>query len=172
MVANFTSLYATGLYSQIKISSPILSGTPTPLSYVKSYTLLALIWNIKIFLKQTRLIYSNQFRCHSDKNIKKWINEPKIFSYDRSTTIREESSEFTTRYVQGAFNKFPAFFCTGILNYRRLLKIQYLIAKHRMRWPTNFYDFRFKWTATEAIGIHSTIAWLSQLVNFKNAIWT
>ena len=37
-----------------------------------------------------------------------------------------------------------------------------------MRWLTNFYDFRFKWTATAAIGIHPTKAWLSQLVNFKN----
>ena len=35
-----------------------------------------------------------------------------------------------------------------------------------------FYDFRFKWTATAVIGIHPTKAWLSQLVNFKNAIWT
>ena len=34
-------------------------------------------------------------------------------------------------------------------------------------WQTNFYDFRFKWTATTAIGIHSTPAWLSELVNFK-----
>ena len=25
-----------------------------------------------------------------------------------------------------------------------------------MRWLTNFYDFRFKWTATGAIGIHPT----------------
>ena len=41
-----------------------------------------------------------------------------------------------------------------------------------MRWLTNFYDLRFKWTATAAIGIHPTEAWLSQLVNFKNAIWT
>ena len=41
-----------------------------------------------------------------------------------------------------------------------------------MRWQTNFYDFRFKWTATAAIGIHPTVAWLSQLVNFKNATWT
>ena len=40
-----------------------------------------------------------------------------------------------------------------------------------MRWLTNFDDFRFKWTATAAIGIHPTKAWLSQLVNFKNAIW-
>ena len=29
-----------------------------------------------------------------------------------------------------------------------------------MRWLTSFYDFRFKWTATVAIGIHSTEAWL------------
>ena len=41
-----------------------------------------------------------------------------------------------------------------------------------MRWLTNFYDFRFKWTTTVAIGIHPTKAWLSQLVNFRNAIWT
>ena len=41
-----------------------------------------------------------------------------------------------------------------------------------MRWLTNFYDFRFKWTATAGIGIHPNKAWLSQLVNFKNAIWT
>ena len=41
-----------------------------------------------------------------------------------------------------------------------------------MRWLTNFYNFRFKWTATTGIGIHTTKAWLSQRVNFKNAIWT
>ena len=33
-----------------------------------------------------------------------------------------------------------------------------------MRWLANFYDFRFKWTATAAIGTHPTKAWLSQLV--------
>ena len=41
-----------------------------------------------------------------------------------------------------------------------------------MRWLTNFYDFSFKWTAAAAIGIHTSKAWLSQLVNFNNAIWT
>ena len=41
-----------------------------------------------------------------------------------------------------------------------------------MKWQTKFYDFSFKWTATAAIGIHPTKAWLLQLVNFKNAIWT
>ena len=40
-----------------------------------------------------------------------------------------------------------------------------------MRWLTNCYDFRFNGTLTAGIGIHPTKAWLSQLVNFKNAIW-
>ena len=40
-----------------------------------------------------------------------------------------------------------------------------------MWWLTHFYDFRFKSTATTAIGIHPTKTWLSQLVIFKNAIW-
>ena len=40
-----------------------------------------------------------------------------------------------------------------------------------MRWLTNFYDFRFKWTTTAGIWTHPTKTWLSQLVNFKNAIW-
>ena len=63
-------------------------------------------------------------------------------------------------------------FCTGVYDCRRLLKIQYVIAIHLIRWLTNFYDFRFKWTATAGIGIHPTRTWLSQLVNFKNEIWT
>ena len=41
-----------------------------------------------------------------------------------------------------------------------------------MRWLTYSYDFRFKWTATVGIGIYPTEPWLSQLVNFKNEIWT
>ena len=41
-----------------------------------------------------------------------------------------------------------------------------------MRWLAIFFDFRFKWTTTVGIGIQPTKAWLSQLVNFKNAIWT
>ena len=50
--------------------------------------------------------------------------------------------------------------------------MQYVIAMHLLRWQTIFYHFSFKWTATAAIGIHPTKAWLSQQVNFKNAIWT
>ena len=72
--------------------------------------------------------------------------------------------------IRGDFNKFPDIFRIGTCS--RLLKIQCAIAIHLMRWLTNFYDFSFKWTATAAIGMHPTKAWLSQLVNFKNAIWT
>ena len=53
------------------------------------------------------------------------------------------------------------------LNCCRLLKIHYVITIHLMRWLTNFYDLRFKGTATTAIGIHPTKSWLSQMVNFK-----
>ena len=74
-------------------------------------------------------------------------------------------------YVRGAYDNFPDFFRIGIQNCRRLLKIHYVIAILLMRWRTNFYDFSFKWTATAGIGIHPTEAWLSQLGNFKNAIW-
>ena len=52
------------------------------------------------------------------------------------------------------------------------MKIPYVIAIHVMRWLTNFYGFRFKWTATAGIGIHPSKDWLSQLVIFKDAIWT
>ena len=74
--------------------------------------------------------------------------------------------------IRGAYDKFTDFFHMGISNCRRPLKIHYVITIHLMRWLTNFYDFRFKWTATTAIGIHPAKAWLSQLVNFKNEIWT
>ena len=67
---------------------------------------------------------------------------------------------------------FQTFFCKFLKICCRPLKIPYTIAIHLMRWLTNFYDFRFKLTATARIGIHPTKAWLSQLVNFKNAIWT
>ena len=66
-------------------------------------------------------------------------------------------------------SKVSRLFCTSIC--RRFLKIHYVIAIHLMRWLTNFYDFSFKWTSTVPIGIHPTKAWLSQLGNFKNAIW-
>ena len=52
------------------------------------------------------------------------------------------------------------------------MKIQYVIPIHLMRGLTNFYHFRLKKTATAGIAIRPTKAWLSQLVTFKNAIWT
>ena len=67
--------------------------------------------------------------------------------------------------IGGAFNMFPDFFCTGILNCRRLLRIQYVIAIHLMRWQTNSYDFTFKWTATAGIEIHPDCHswWISKM---------
>ena len=44
------------------------------------------------------------------------------------------------------------------------MKIHYV---HLMRWLANLYDFKFRWTARVAIGMHPTKAWLSLLVNFK-----
>ena len=67
--------------------------------------------------------------------------------------------------VRGTFNKFPDIFVQAF-------KIVVDSWKFTMLLLYNFYDFRFKWAATAAIGIHLTKAWLSQLVNFKNAIWT
>ena len=72
--------------------------------------------------------------------------------------------------VRGTFNKFPDFFFVQAFNILKL-KIHSVISIHLMRWLTNFYDFGFKCTAIAAIRIHSTKAWLSQLVNFKNPIW-
>ena len=51
-------------------------------------------------------------------------------------------------------------------------RYQNVIAIHLMRWQANFYDFRFKWTVTPGIGIPPIKAWLWQLLNFKNAIWS
>ena len=79
---------------------------------------------------------------------------------------------FYLEYLRGAYDKFPDFFVQIFKNCRRLLKIQYVIDIHLMRWLTNFYDFIFKTTATAGIRIHPTKTWLSQLVSFKNAIWT
>ena len=75
-------------------------------------------------------------------------------------------------YVAHSISFHSICFCAGTYNWCRLLKIQYVIAIHRMWWLTNFYDFRSKWTAMAAIGTHPTKTWLSQLVNFKNAIRT
>ena len=74
--------------------------------------------------------------------------------------------------IRGAFNKLPDFFLYRNLSMSHTLEIQYVIAAHLMRWLTNFYDFRFKVTATAGIGIHPPKTRLSQLGNFKNAIWT
>ena len=56
------------------------------------------------------------------------------------------------RFIYEVHTMFPNFFRMGIYNSRRLLEVHYVIAIYlMMRWLTNFYDFRFKWTATAAL---------------------
>ena len=74
-------------------------------------------------------------------------------------------------FLRGSVNKFPDFFVQA-LKIVVVLKIHYVIAIRLMRWQTDFYDFRFKGTATATIGIYPTNSWLSQLVYFKKTIWT
>ena len=73
--------------------------------------------------------------------------------------------------LPGVFNKFPDFFVRAfkivVDSWKFSILLLYILWDD---WPI-FYDFSFKWTATAAIGMHPTKAWLSQLVNFKNAIW-
>ena len=88
-----------------------------------------------------------------------------LFDAEHETWNSNHLWRCCNHHIRGAINKFPDFFLQA-------LKIHYVIAIHLMRWLTNLYDFSFKWTATAAIGIHPTKAWLSQLLNFKNAIWT
>ena len=90
-----------------------------------------------------------------------------FYIYVQNKDLRPVLNMLSAKYIRDEFYKFPDFF----KNCRRLLKIQYVIAVHLMRWLT-IYDFRFKWTPTAGIGIHPTKTWLSQLVDFKNAIWT
>ena len=76
------------------------------------------------------------------------------------------------KYIRGAYVKFPDFFVWAFKIVVDLWKFSMLLLYILWDdWPW-FYDFKFKSTATAAIGIHPTKAWLSQLVNFKKAMWT
>ena len=110
-----------------------------------------------------QIIYITQTKEHSQQG-----NTNKQTVFVQAFKIVVDSWKFTMLLLYILWDDWPIFM---IYNWRRLLKIHYVIAIHLMRWLTKFYDFRFKWTATAAIGIHPTKAWLSQLGNFKNAIW-
>ena len=105
----------------------------------------------------------------------RFINQFQLDTIKSISQIKKENTKICwlkcLYCLMNVYISFQAFF-TNISNCRRLLKIQYVIAIYLMRWLNNFYDFRFKWTATAGIRIHPTKAWLSLLVNFKNTIWT
>ena len=69
-----------------------------------------------------------------------------------------------SQHIRSSFNKFPDFFVQAF----KIVVDSYCYTSYEM--TDLFYDFRFKWTTTAAIGIHPTKTWLSQLVIFKNAI--
>ena len=101
------------------------------------------------------------------------VCEPGFHALRIRQTVRKawnSGSQTLPCNIRVAYDKFPDFFVWAFKIFAEFLRIQYVIAIH-MRWLTNFYDFRFKSTATVAIGIHPAKAWFSQLVSFKNAIW-
>ena len=113
---------------------------------------------------QARTVNGGRIWCSIEKKFKQ-----KTANLDEIPTQVWKTRKFDN--VRGAFNKSPDFFLRAFRIVIDSWKFT-VIAIHLMRWLTNFYDFMFKWTATAGIGIHPTKVWLSQLVNFKNAIWT
>ena len=53
-------------------------------------------------------------------------------------------------YIRGAFNKFPDFFVQAFKIVINSWKLENFPI-HLMRWLANFYDFSFKWAATEKL---------------------
>ena len=103
-------------------------------------------------LTQTIILRYQQNIIAIDNKFEEWILQ-------KWTGFNDDLTMIHNLELRGSSNKFPDFFGTGIYNCWRLLKIQYLIAIHLIRWPINFYDFSFKWTAIVGIGIHPTKAW-------------
>ena len=70
-------------------------------------------------------------------------------------------------YIRGAFNKFPDFFVQAfkivVDPWKFTMLLLYILWDD---WPIFMIS-----ASNKRIGIHPTKPWLSQLVNFKNAIW-
>ena len=128
-------------------------------------------------LKQTRLLY-----IYNEKNVFVYLlNQEESLTFKKFGLVAlfnwisnflayliPKLSFRKTAVIRGAFNKFPGVFVQAF-------KIVVDSSKFTMLFLYILWDdwpFFFKWTATAAIEIHHTKAWLSQLVNFKNAIWT
>ena len=79
-----------------------------------------------------------------------WLYDSRIFYYTAKQTQRKQRdfNVYVSLLVLFTYEvpsiRFQTFFCKGIWNCLRLLKIMYVIAIHLMRWLTNFYDFRLK----------------------------
>ena len=93
-----------------------------------------------------------------------------VCKYNKNVFRKSKSLKNMIKYIRNLYEVHMISFQTFFVGVFKILKIQYVIAIDLMRWLTNFCDFRFKWTARSGIGMYPTKAWLSQLVNFKNAI--
>ena len=115
-------------------------------------------------------IYRNNAICNANKIVPSKIMK----EYSKNQPV-ENAQRQSNNLVSRKQNCFGAWYRNFFIQAFKIVVHSWkftVISIHLMRWLNNFYDFRFKSTATAAIGIHPTKAWLSQLVNFKNTIWT
>ena len=82
-----------------------------------------------------------------------------VFHYEKERESLKERWDiyiYIYIYIRGAFNTFPGFFVQAfkivVDSWKFTMLLLYILWND---WPI-FYDFRFKWTATAAIGIHPT----------------
>ena len=101
-------------------------------------------------------------RCKNKQKKERWLAKCYCTAarFRRLLSYEAHTISFKTFFVRAFKNE--------VHSWRFSMLLLYILD---LRWLTKFYDFSFKWTATAAIGIHLTKAWLSQLVSFKNAIW-
>ena len=143
--------------------------------------------------KKKRLCSISEVGCNIFAPEMKWMKKLRQTRNKRNTELQETNKNsnffiyvsyvgerekvlslllFWHQKVRGVFNKIPDFFVQVFRIVADSWKFSMLLLYVLWDDKKRNYDFSFKWTATAAIGIHPTKGWLSQLVNFKNAIWT
>ena len=122
-----------------------------------------MIYTAKISISHFLFSVENQkIRCKNNKSeddspFRIWVGNHSTFDYQSIYVVYSISFQaFLYRYFKLSGDSW---------------KFTVLFAIYLMRWLSNFYDFRFKSTATAEIGIHPTKADYDSWVNFKNATW-
>ena len=91
------------------------------------------------------------------------LQQQKCFYYGFSFWMKFRTFQITLSYIYiYIYEVHTISFQTFSYGHLRLLwTLENVIAIHLMRWLTNFYDFRFKWTAIAGIDYHSW--WFSKM---------